>query len=161
MNFDSDARWPVLRRLYEAHGIPFEDLAPASDKPLSTIENRAIKDGWVAGGEDEYVVKNIRHLIGKLSALVRKQLDELQKGGEVSEAADKQIRMLTSFLTSLNKAHQLALQLEQNGVLNKDTLSDEAAFAGEDILALRAGVEAFIVSLGEEEIDPQISGEAE
>ena len=49
----------------------------------------------------------------------------------------------------------LGVQPKRGGEIN------EAGHAGEDILALRSNVEAFIVSIGEEEPDPEISGAIE
>ncbi len=154
----TSARWLVLRRLYEVHGISLAELALVSARAETTIKRRARKEGWSAEGEETYAAKNTLHLAGQLADVVRHQLDALNQGGEITAAAEKQIRMLTSLIGSLNKARQMSLQADPADNDIKNGKMHEARNAGEDILALRADLEAFIEQIGEEPADPCLSG---
>ncbi len=159
MNYSSSERWAVLRELYETHGIPLEVLAVAGDKQSSTIANRAEKDNWSRNGEDAYSYKHTIGLISRFAGQANGRLSELDENGMLMPEAEKHLRTLTSIITALNKSLQVDLQLRQNADQRQEMDTDAAGNSGEDVLALRQDVEAFLVSIGGEEVDPAISGE--
>ncbi len=161
MNFGSEERWPMLRDLHEIHGIPLEFLAIVSNKQISTIENRATKDGWLSGGQGRFDLNTINNLVGHLAIRSSQQSKKLADGEELSETDEKHMRILSASVSMINKFLQTKLQLEQCEIQKRGNEIGENGHAGEDILAIRADVEAFIVSIGEEEIDPQVSGNSE
>lgn len=157
MSFSSEERWPMLRDLHEIHGIPLEFLAIVSNKPVSTVENRAVKDGWLSGGQGRFDLNTINNLVGHLAIRSSQQSKKLAHGEELSESDEKHMRILSASVSLINKFLQTKLQLEQNEDQKRGNEVGENGHAGEDILAIRADVEAFIDTLGEEEVDPQIS----
>jgi hypothetical protein len=161
MNFGSEERWPLLRDLHEIHGIPLEFLAIVANKQVLTIENRAIKDGWLSGGQGRFDLNTINNLVGHLAIRSGQQSKKLAHGEELSETDEKHMRILSASVSLINKFLQTKLQLEQNEDQKRGNEVGEHGQAGEDILAIRADVEAFIVSIGEEEADPQLSGDVE
>jgi len=161
MNFASRERWPVLRQLHEVYAIPFAQLAIASDYKPATIARRAKKECWSPGAQGGFDLDAINNLVGDLATKARAQFDQLVQGGKKAEAAEKQLRISSTLISTIIKFMQAGLQVQQNKQQIRGKNPDEPGNTGEDILALRADVEAFIVSLGEEECDPQISGKAE
>ncbi len=161
MNFGSSERWPVLRQLHEVYAISFGQLAIAANKNEGTIARRAKREGWLSGGQGSFDLNAINNLVGDLMTKANSQIDEIIRGGDGAEVAEKQLRISSALILAANKFLQTRMQLQKNNTQKQDDGADEAGNAGEDILALRADVEAFIVSIGEEECDPQISGEIE
>ena len=161
MEYTSEERWPMLRDLHEIHGIPLEFLAIVSDKPVATLENRAKREAWLAGGQGTFDLNTINNMVGHLAIRSSRQSETLARGEELSEAEDKNLRVLTGSITVINKFLQTKLQLEQIEQQKRGNEIGENGTAGEDILAIRADVEAFIDALGSEESDPQLSGELE
>ncbi len=161
MEYTSEERWPMLRDLHEIHGIPLEFLAIASGKQVGTIENRAQKEGWLAEGQGTFDLNTINNLVGHLAVRSSRQSEKLSRGEELSEIEEKTMRVLTGSISVINKFLQTKMQLEQIEQQKRGNEIGENGSAGEDILAIRADVEAFIDALGDEEEDPQISREPE
>ena len=157
----AEARWRVLRELFEAHGVPFETLALASGKATGTIENRAAKEKWCAGGCADFDLDSAAHLLGRFMKEITAIQEATAEEGGLAQETEQQLTRYNSAMTSMEKALRLHAQLKKNLQLKQELIADEATHAGEDILALRADVEAFLVSIGGEEADPEISGETE
>ena len=161
MIYCSEERWPMLRDMHEIHGIPLEFLAIVSDKQASTIENRAEKDGWLSKGQGTFDLNTINNLVGHLAIRSSRQSEKLARGEELSEVEEKNMRVLTGSISVINKFMQTKLQLEQFEQQKRDNEIGKNGTAGEDILAIRADVEAFIDALGDEKADPQIPRDSE
>lgn len=157
MNFGSKERWSMLRQLHEIHAIPLEFLAIASNLKQATIARRAKIEIWQPGGQGGFDLNSINNLVGDLAMKAKNQFDEMTRGGKKTEVAEKQLRISSTLISTINKFLQTSLQMQQSNDQQRGNGADEAGNSGEDILALRADVEAFIVSIGEEECDPQIS----
>ncbi len=162
MNFSSEERWLAIRQLHEVHAVPIELLAIISGLKPATISMHARKGQWVGETQEKFDPRWLETLVGKLVTRAGQMLDELLGNVELSPASRIQLQSMSALAATLQK-----ILVTQRGVVKNSARSgnhkaaNEPTNTGEDILALRQDVEAFIDAIGEEEIDPQISAEPE
>ncbi len=162
MNYSSEERWSALRQLYEVYAISAHILAVASNRSISAVERKAKNENWLRQGIETYEPDKLANLVSRLVMTAERLLNDLIDGKPITPKSEKYLQYILSIATTSQKS--LALQLEllkQSARSGNNRAGDESAHTGEDILALRAEIEAFIDSIGEEEVDPALSADPE
>lgn len=159
MKFSSRQRWNALRCLHVKHAVSHRTLAIVSNLKLATIVRRATRENWQPG--NQLKSSQIGNLIDGIGQLIDSHAQTLNETGEITIKAERQVRLYTSLINALNKMPQIGRPAGKPGKHNQEAGNNEFRHAGEDILALRADIEAFVIGIGEEEPDPAISEKAE